>query len=97
MDVFILTQHHEDYDIIKHINEDCLHMLYFDPQKYPVAKQFQGNENGLLCNDLVASAIKQGYQIVKNDFYLVGGLTVNMIEYESYGTKKSEKNNCVTY
>ena len=33
MDVFILTQHYEGYDIIKHENEDCLHRAYFDSQK----------------------------------------------------------------
>ena len=40
MDVFILTQHYEGYDIIKHVNQDCLHRVYFDPQKYPVSNQF---------------------------------------------------------
>ena len=39
MDAFILTQHHEGYDIIKHVNQDCLRWVYFDPQKYSVSNQ----------------------------------------------------------
>ena len=73
MDVFILTQHYEGYDIIKYVNQDCLHRVYFDPQKYPVCNQFQGNGYDLLCKDLAASAIKQGYQIVKMVFILLRG------------------------
>ena len=42
---------------------------------YIVSNQFQGNGDDLLCKDLVTSAINQGYQIVKNGFYLVGCLT----------------------
>ena len=81
MDVFILTQHYEGYDIIKHVNQDCLHRyrVYFDPQKYPISHQFQGNGYDLFCNDLATSAIKQGYQIVKNGFYFVGSLTGNRL------------------
>ena len=75
MDVLILTQHHEGLDIIKHVNQDCLHRVYFNPQKYPVSNQFQGNGYDLLCKDLATSAIKQGYQIVKNGFYSASGLT----------------------
>ena len=48
MDIFILTQHHEDYDIIKHVNQYYLHRVYFDPQKYPVSNQFQGDGYDLL-------------------------------------------------
>ena len=77
MDVFILSQHHDNYNIIKHVNQDCLHRIYFDPQKYNITNQFQGEGYDLLCKDLATSAIKQGYQIVKNGFYLVGGLTAN--------------------
>ena len=77
MDVFILTQHHEGFDIIKHVNQDCLHRIYFDPQKYNVNNQFEGEGYDLLRKDLATSAINQGYQIVKNGFYLVGGLTAN--------------------
>ena len=77
MDIFILTQRHASYDIIKHVNQDCLHRIYFDPQKYPVSNQFQGDGYYLLCKDLVTTAIKQGYQIFNNGFYPVGGLTVN--------------------
>ena len=40
MDVFVLTEHWQDYDIIKHMNEDCVHIIYFDPQKYPVSNKF---------------------------------------------------------
>ena len=77
MDVFILSQHHENYNIIKHVNQDCLHRIYFDPQKYNITNQFQGEGYDLLCKDLATSAIKEGYQIVKNGFYLVSGLTAN--------------------
>ena len=42
MDIFILTQHYEGYDFIKHVNQDCLHMIYFDPQKYPVSTYCKG-------------------------------------------------------
>ena len=77
MDVFILTQHYEGYDINKHVNQDCLHRVYFDPQECPVSNQFQGNRYDLLCKDLATSAIKQVYQIVKNGLYSVGGLTAN--------------------
>ena len=52
MDV-ILIQHYEGYDIIKHVNQDCLRRVYFGPQKYPVSNQFQGNGYDLLCKDLV--------------------------------------------
>ena len=77
MDVFILREHHENYNIIKHVNQDCLHRIYFDPRKYHVTNKFEGEGYDLLCKDLATSAIKQGYQIVKNGFYLVGGLTAN--------------------
>ena len=52
------TQHYEGCDIITHVNQDCLHMVYFDPQKDPVSIQFQGQRYDLLCKDLVISAIK---------------------------------------
>ena len=68
MGVFFLTQHHEGCDIIKHVSQDCLHRVYFDPQKYPVSNQFQGYGYDLLYKDLATSAIKQGYQIVKKWF-----------------------------
>ena len=77
MDVFILTQYYEGQDIIKVTNKDCLHRVYFDPQKYPISNQFQGNGYDLLYKDLATSAIKQGYQIVQKGFYPVGGLTTN--------------------
>ena len=73
MDVFILSEHHENYNIIKHVNQDCLHRIYFDPQKYHVTNQFQGEIYDLLCKDLATSAIKQGYQIVKMVFILLRG------------------------
>ena len=57
MDVFILTQHHEGYDVIKHANQYCLHRVYFNPQKYPITNQFQGDVYDLLCKDLATSAI----------------------------------------
>ena len=34
MDFFILTQHHEGYDIIKNVNQDCPHRVYFNPHRY---------------------------------------------------------------
>ena len=37
MDIFILTQHHEGYDIIKDINQVCLHRVCFNPQNYPIS------------------------------------------------------------
>ena len=42
MDVYILTECWQNYDIIKHVNEDSVHMTYFDPQKYPVSNKFKG-------------------------------------------------------
>ena len=83
IDIFILTQHHEGYDIIKHVNQDCLHRVNFDPQKYPVSNQFQGDEYDLLCKDLSTSAIKQGYQIVKNGF-----ITICFLVADVYNTKE---------
>ena len=41
MDVFILTKHQQNYDIIKHVEKDCVHTIYFDPQKYPVCKNLR--------------------------------------------------------
>ena len=77
MDVIFFTQHHKGYDIIKHVNLDCLHRIYFDPQNYPASNQFQGNGYDLLCKDLATSAINQGYQIVKKSFYSIDSLTTN--------------------
>ena len=77
MDISILSQNHKEYKRIKHMNEDCLYTIYFDPQKYPFSKQYKGEVYSLLYKDLAASAIKQGYQIVKNGFYVVGALTTN--------------------
>ena len=31
------------------MNEDCVHMIYFDPQKYPVCNKFKGDGYSLLC------------------------------------------------
>ena len=59
------------------MNEDCVHTIYFDPQKCPVCNKFKGEGYSLLCKDLVTSAINHSYQIVKNGFYVVGGLTAN--------------------
>ena len=36
MCVFILAEHQHYYDIIKHVDEDCVHTIYVDPQKYSV-------------------------------------------------------------
>ena len=74
MDVFILT---EQYDIIKHTNESCVHKIYFDPQKYPVCNKFNGEGYSLLCKDLATSATNQGYQIVRNSICLFGNLIDN--------------------
>ena len=65
-------QYHEDYDIIKHVNQNCLHSVNFNPQEYPVSNQFQGGEYALLCKDLATSAIKEGHQIIKNGHYVIG-------------------------
>ena len=73
MDVFILTEHQQDYDVINYVNEDCVHMIYFDPQKNPVCNKFKGEGYTLQCKDLATSAINHGYQIVKNGFYVVDG------------------------
>ena len=43
MDVFILTEHQQKYDIIKHVNKDCVHNIYPDPKKYPVCNKFKGD------------------------------------------------------
>ena len=84
MDLFLLNQHHECYDITKHVNQDYLYMVYFNPQKCPISNQFQGDRHDLLCKDLTTSAIKQGYQIVKNDSYSLGGLTANRFSCSRY-------------
>ena len=76
MDVFVLTEHRQIYDIIKHVNKDCVHTIYFDPQKYPVYNKFKGDNYSLLCKDLATSAINRGYQIVKNAFYIIDGVTL---------------------
>ena len=73
MDVFILTEHWQNYDIIKHVNKDCVHTIYFDPQKYSVCNEFKGDGYSLLCKDLATSAINHGYQIINNGFYNFGG------------------------
>ena len=57
MDVFILSEHREKYDIIKHVNEDYVHTIYFDPHKYSVSNKFKGDAYNLLCKDLATSAI----------------------------------------
>ena len=77
MDVFILTDHWQNYDIIKHVNEDCVHTICFDPQKYPVCNKYKREGYSLSCKDLATYTIDHGYQIVKNNFYVVGGLTAN--------------------
>ena len=57
--------------------KDCVRTIYFDPQKYPVCNKLKGEGYPLLCIDLATSAINHGYQIVKNSFYVVGGLIAN--------------------
>ena len=59
------------------MNKDCVHNMYFEPQKYPVCNKLKGDGYSLLCKDLETSAINHGYQIVKNRSYIVGGLTDN--------------------
>ena len=61
--------------MIKHVNEDCVHTIYFDPQKYLVCNKFKREDYSRLCKDLATSAINHGYQVGKNGFYIVGGLT----------------------
>ena len=96
MDIFILIEHHEDSNIIKHLNEDCLHRVYFDPQKYPVSNQSQRDGYALLCKDLATSAIKQGYQIIKNGYYVIGGLTANRFSCSRCIEYKGNINFCKT-
>ena len=74
MDVFILSDHQQKYDIIKHVNKDCVHTIYFNPKVY---NKFKGDSYTLLCKDVAPSAINHGYQIVKNGFYDVGALAAN--------------------
>ena len=62
MNVFIWTEHQQNYGIIKHVNKDCVHNIYFDPQKYPVCNKFKGKGYSLLCKDSATSAINHGYQ-----------------------------------
>ena len=52
--------------------------INFDPQKYPVYNKFNGDGYSCLCKDLATSAINHGYQIGKNGFYFVYGVTANM-------------------
>ena len=59
------------------MNKDYVHTIYFDPQKHPVCNKFKGEGYSLLSKDLISSAINHGYQIVKNDLYIVGDLTAN--------------------
>ena len=66
MDVIILIEHQHDYDIIKHVNKDCV-----------TYNKFKGDGYSLLWKDLATSAINHGYQIIKNGFYIVGSLTAN--------------------
>ena len=74
---FILIEHQQNYDIIKHVNKDSVHMIYFDHQKYPVCNKLKGDGYSLLCKDLATFAINHGYHIVRNGFCIVGGLTAN--------------------
>ena len=59
------------------MNKDCVHTIYFDPQKYSVCNKLNGEGYSLLYRDLATSAINHDYQIVKNGFYIVGVLTAN--------------------
>ena len=77
MNVFISIEHQQNCDIIKHVNEDCVHTIHFDPQKYPVCNKFKGEGYSLPCKDLATSAVNHGYQIVKHSLYIVGGLSAN--------------------
>ena len=51
---------------------------------------FRRRGYSLLCRDLVTSAINHGYQIVKNGFYVVSGLTANRISCSSCIQYKGE-------
>ena len=70
--------------MIKHVNEDCAHTIYFDPQKYPVCNEFQVEGYSLLCKDLATFAINHGYQMVRNGYYVVGSLTANRFSCSRY-------------
>ena len=67
----LYRQHQQNYDIIKHMNEACVHTTYFDPQKYPVCNKFRGEDYSVLCKDLATSTINHDYQIVKKVFMLL--------------------------
>ena len=75
MNLFVLAEYWQDYDIINHMNEDCVQTIYFHPPKYIVLKICNWEGDSLLYKDLVTSAINEVYQIVRNGFSIVGGLT----------------------
>ena len=43
MDIYFPSQKCEDYNIIKHMNEDISYINYFDPSKYLVNDEYNGD------------------------------------------------------
>ena len=77
--------------MIKHVNEDCVHTIYFDPQKYLVCNKFNGECSSFLCKDLATSATNHGYQIVRNGFYIISGLITNRLpDADEFNTSKND-------
>ena len=65
-------------------------MIYFDPQKYLDCNKFKREGYSLLCKDLATSASNHGHQIVRNGFYVVGGLTINRFSCSRYIQQKGD-------
>ena len=55
---------------------DLQQILMEEARQHPVYNKFNREDYSLLCKDLAISAINQGYQIVRNGFY-VDILTIN--------------------
>ena len=73
IDVSILSQKCKNYNIIKHINEEILHIIYFDPAKYSAKDEYNRYGYSLLCSDIATTAIKDGSHIIKNEYYTIHG------------------------
>ena len=71
MDVCILSQKCEDYNVIKHINEDMSCIIYFDQSKHLVKDRYDGDGNSLLFKDITTLSIEKEYHIMQNGYYAV--------------------------
>ena len=87
MNICILSQKCKDYNIIKHINEDVSYIIYFNPSKHSVKDGYDGDGFSLLCNNIPIIALKDGYHIIRYEFYTIHGSTV----------KRFSCNSCVPY